>query len=245
MEARTAAKWEQQGWEVVSQAPGKLTTELVIRRPQPKRPWRFLIAGGSVLVVALVAVIIFGIVSEQNSDDTAQPPTESAAPPSDNTENLTDEEAGAPVSPEDSETDQESDAEDEPSPSLTLTAESDAEFARILTLGDNCSEDIAAFASSHEGDILAFDANVSFMSQHGDYDTRWDILLGGGDYSETDSSGPTFQYRDVNTTNDLHYAGDIPDAISAGSNLAVRAEVVEYEESSCLFLLKPVETRFR
>lgn len=245
MEARTAAKWEQQGWEVVSQTPGKLTTELVIRRPQPKRPWRLLVAGGSALAVVLVAIIVVSIVSEQKSDDTAERPAEATAPRSESAEDLRDGATGAPASREATEADPEGDAEDETSPGLAVTADTDAEFARILTLGDNCSPDIAAFASKHEGDILEFDANVNFMSKHGDYDTRWDILLGGGDYSETESSGPTFQYRDVNTINDLRYAGDTPDTIGAGSNLSVRAEVIEYEERSCLFLLKPVETRFR
>jgi hypothetical protein len=36
MESRTAAKWESQGWEVVDQKTGRVSSEITIRRPRPK-----------------------------------------------------------------------------------------------------------------------------------------------------------------------------------------------------------------
>jgi len=38
LEFRTCSKWEKEGWEVVSQTPGRLQTEIVIRRVVPKKP---------------------------------------------------------------------------------------------------------------------------------------------------------------------------------------------------------------
>lgn len=36
LEARTIAKWEGAGWEIVSQTTGKFRTEFTIRRLKPK-----------------------------------------------------------------------------------------------------------------------------------------------------------------------------------------------------------------
>lgn len=83
------------------------------------------------------------------------------------------------------------------------------------------------------------------MNNHGNYKTRYDILIGAGDFSETEAPGPAFQFRDVNVTYDLHFKGDPPDTIGVGTNLHVTAEIDEYESSSCLFLLEPVETTVR
>lgn len=51
MESRTSAKWEAQGWEVVSQPAGKISTELTIRRPKPKSPWLHYAGLDGVIVV--------------------------------------------------------------------------------------------------------------------------------------------------------------------------------------------------
>ncbi len=83
------------------------------------------------------------------------------------------------------------------------------------------------------------------MNAHESYETRHDLLIGAGDYSETSSPGPAFQFRDV-AAYDLRFAGDdIPDGYGAGDNLLITAEVDEFIAQQCLFLLDPVETRFR
>ncbi|ORJ98695.1 hypothetical protein A6F58_06270 [Prescottella equi] len=64
-----------------------------------------------------------------------------------------------------------------------------------------------------------------------------------GDFSEM--PGPSFQFRDVNTMNDLHWVGSVPDTISGGTNLSITAKVDRYEERSCLFPLEPVTTAVR
>lgn len=71
MEARTIKKWQDDGWEVVSQAPGKLRTEITLRRTKPKPrllPW---IMGGTAVAVALAAIITVGTISERNATPAA------------------------------------------------------------------------------------------------------------------------------------------------------------------------------
>lgn len=231
-ESRTASKWEQQGWEVVSQTTGKLSAQLTIRRPKPKTPWRWIAVGGGAFVIALTAITVIGVVNDQNNlaapvetpatvaiEPSAKSTTPAAAP----SPEPTSAEAVAP----------------------TITTASDPAFAAILALGDYCSPDIAAFAAEHAGQTIEFDANIGAMNSHNGASTRYDILLGAGDFSETSATGPAFQFRDVNTTSDLHYVGDVPDGIGVRDNLNVTAEILNYEPSSCLFLLEPVATSFR
>ena len=135
----------------------------------------------------------------------------------------------------------------EPAAQPPLTARTSKEFAAVLALKDYCSQDIADFADKYSGRRIAFDGSIVAMNNHESYNTRYDILINAGDFSETVSiPGPAFQFRDVNTTSDLKYSGsDVPDSIGVGTNLRVVAEVVKYEPNSCLFLLDPVSTEFR
>ncbi|WP_427286793.1 DUF4839 domain-containing protein [Bacillus tropicus] len=181
MESRTIKKWETQGWEVVSQSPGTVQTEITLRRPKPKTPPLLWIAGGGVAVLA----------------------------------------------------------ED-----VVLTPENSPELAALLA-GPDCGSDVAAFAAAHRGQTIAFPGNIGAMAPHGDAKTRYDILIGAGDYSPTSATGPNFQFRDENTINDLHWTGSVPDTIDVGTNLSVTAEVDRYEERSCLILLEPVTTAVR
>ncbi|WP_157802321.1 DUF4839 domain-containing protein [Diaminobutyricimonas aerilata] len=143
-------------------------------------------------------------------------------------------------------------ASNEPEPSassapaaIALTPESNAELAALLQLGNICDDSIAAFAEKYKGAMIAFDGSIGALNNHNGATTRYDLLLGAGDFSETSAPGPAFQYRDVNLTNDLHYVGVVPDTIGVGTNLRVTAEVDEYEPNTCLFLLEPVETSIR
>lgn len=235
MEARTVAKWEQQGWEVVSQSQVAMQTVITIRRPKSKAPWKWYAIGGGVLAVVLSVVIVSGVISENaaEQDDAPAAVASASVAPSD----ASPAEEAEPTEP----------AEPEPTEpeDVALTPETNEELARLLTLGDYCDPSIPAFAEKYGGQTVSFEGYIGAMNPHDSATTRYDILIGAGDFSETSAPGPTFQFRDVNATNDLHYTGDVPDSIGVGANLGVAAEVGEYEESSCLFLLDPVETSFR
>lgn len=83
---------------------------------------------------------------------------------------------------------------DEPSPTepalpKILTAKNNAELAAILTQGDNCDPSIARFAKKFAGKTIQFDGSVSAFASHGDYDTRFDILVGPGDRGPNTATG--------------------------------------------------------
>jgi len=232
MESRTIKKWQDDGWELVSQTQGKLQTELTFRRPKPKTRRLLWIIGGAAFALILGTVVTIGVISERNA------PAGSAEPATSNTQETREEEPAADPTQ----------AESTPAiqPEVAVpTAETSPEFAAILTLGDYCSPDIAAFAAAHSGDTIAFPGYIGAINSHDGATTRYDILIGAGDYSETSAPGPAFQFRDVNTTNDMRWAGDVPGSVGVGTNLAVTAEVDRYEESSCLFLIQPVSTAVR
>lgn len=126
-----------------------------------------------------------------------------------------------------------------------LTVDNSADLAALLA-ADSCSDVVARFAETYEDRVIQFDGNIGAMNHHGDYDTRYDILIVAGDFSETSAPGPAMQFRDVNTTYDLHLTGpNVPDTIGVRDNLRITARVAEYESISCLLLLEPVSTEVR
>ncbi|WP_154794540.1 DUF4839 domain-containing protein [Occultella kanbiaonis] len=232
MEARTIAKWQKEGWELVSQSPGKVQAELTLRRAKPKMQRRMVAVLAAGAVVALIAVIAIIIGASQGGDapESSAPPTEGLG--------ITSEQPSEEVT----ETSSPSGTPDEE----MLTAENNEDLAALLT-GSADGPAVEEFAQNYGGSLIEFDGSICAMNAHGDYDTRYDILVAYGDYSETQSSGgPNFQFRDVNTTYDLHLVGqDIPDDIGVGDNLHIVARVGAFEPDTTLFLLEPVSTEFR
>ncbi|GAA1967025.1 hypothetical protein [Microbacterium deminutum] len=84
MESRTIKKWADDGWEVISQTPGTIRTDITMRRPKPKPPIVPWIIGGGVVVVALATIITFGVISERAAAPQASgspvPPATPTAP---------------------------------------------------------------------------------------------------------------------------------------------------------------------
>lgn len=225
MEARTAARWERDGWELVSQAPGRVQTELHLRRPVRKISPRSLLIGGGA-TAALALVIVLGATGVFGDDDTKPAASASRAPVAAQSAPVTTETAS-------------------PDGAVTLTAANSPELAALLQLREPCDASVEAFAAENAGRTVEFDAAILKMQPHGTATTRYDMLIGAGDYSETSQRGPNFQFRDVNTVSDLHYVGAVPDSIGEGANIGVRATLGEYNATQCLFQLTPVETSFR
>jgi len=234
-EARTVSKLENEGWEVVSQTRGALRTDIVVRRAKPKsRVLLYAIVGGA-FALALVTVITIGALNERN------------APPANLDVTPIASASHSPVSGADKATPsarEEPDEADESEPAV-ITPGNSAEFAAILALTDYCASEIPAFAENYSGRTIVFDGNIGALNSHDGYATRYDILIGVGDFSETAQPGPFFQFRDVNLTNDLHVRGDNPGSLGVGTNLGIIAEVGTYESSTCLFVIEPLATSFR
>ncbi|MGO4186379.1 DUF4839 domain-containing protein [Pseudarthrobacter sp. TAF60_1] len=243
MEARTMAKWEKEGWEFVTQSQEPLLrTKLTFRRLKPKRP-RYLLpaAAGALLLIGIIVAV--GVAQE--GDDTPEantPPTNAAVVQSEQPSNKPSEkpsqttEPSAPATP----TPLASTAEQ------TLTVQNNAELAALLTATDLDYDRIEGFATKYKGRTIEFDGNIADMNNHGDYKTRYDILIGAGNYSATSMPGPNFQFKDVNIVSDLHLTGsNIPDGLGKGNNLHIIARVEGFNRTQGLFFLKPVSTSVR
>lgn len=242
-ETRTSAKWQKEGWEFVSQERGAVRTEMTFRRPTRKVSRRLTALAGGAVVVLLATVITVGALQEGGDDAVANPPAspvETEASPGGQT----------PVpSATDASPDTSAPAITEtavPVEETALTVENSPELAALLALPDYCDSSIADFAAKYQGRTIEFDGNISAMNLHENYDTRYDLLIGAGDFSETSAIGPAFQFRDVNLTFDLHLTGDDrPETIGARDNLRITAQVNKYEDAKCLFLLEPIRTEAR
>lgn len=126
-----------------------------------------------------------------------------------------------------------------------LTVDNCKDLSDILSTNDEFDSRIKDFAQKYAGKTIEFDGNTAYVSQHGDYKTRFDYLIYAGDYSETILSGPSFQFSDVNYY-DLHLTGDnVPDTFGMGLNIHIIATVGEYNETSGLFQLKPLSIKMR
>ena len=103
--------------------------------------------------------------------------------------------------------------------------------------------DLRNFAEKYKNQIIEFDACITYLTNHGDNDTRYDLLLSAGDYVDenTVNPGPIFKFEDVNTygmgIEDLY----LPDYISIGSNIHVTAEIQSFSENEGVFFLNPVK----
>lgn len=126
-----------------------------------------------------------------------------------------------------------------------ITADNCPEWASILEFGDpsTLSEREEAFASRYAGRTVEFDGYIIYVSNHGDYKTRYDIVIGVGDYNEDYDateilSGKLFTFEDVGArelVNDLF----LPSYVRPGNNIRMTAVIDEYQYSSGL-KLEPV-----
>lgn len=233
MESRTAARWVQDGWEVVSQKQGRLQSELEIRRPVRKISRRALVIGGGV-ASALVVVIVLGATGVLGSDSRENDAGADGASTTATTTSRTPTPSSAATP-----------AAETTSDAAVVTAANTPQFASLLQLGEYCDSSIGAFANDYEGRTVAFGGSVLKVNNHDSYTTRYDILIGADDSTASESRGPAFQFEDVNTTLDLHYVGDVPDTIGEGTKIAVTAKVAGYNSDQCLLRLVPVQTAIR
>ncbi|MFU8873236.1 DUF4839 domain-containing protein [Micromonospora sp. SL4-19] len=133
----------------------------------------------------------------------------------------------------------------EPKAEAVLTVENNKDLAALLAAVEDYDL-FQEFAVKYEGRTIKFDGIIGAMNHHGDYKTRYDILVLAGDSTGAGATGPNFQFRDVNITSDLRLTGsNIPDTIGVGQKLRITAEVERYAGNQVLFLLDPVSTEVR
>lgn len=238
MESRSIAKAQKEGgWELFDQTQGTLRTTLKFRRVKPEtsltKAWdmfRGLAPGKQRVVVAGMVVLLLlaavGIGTSAGQEKAANKSTESVAVNEKPTPSST------PTLPE--ETDQ------------MITAENNKDFAALLVATDYCDPSIAQFAAKYQGREIEFNGSITNMKRHGNYDTRYDILLGPGDAGPKTTAGPAFKYENVNMF-DLKFAGNsVPSYVTEGDTFRFTAEIGEYKPTQgCLFFLTPLSTTVR
>ena len=213
-ESSAKAKWQAQGWEFVSENRGTLRTELNFRRVKPKtlgshllsivatfrrlqpKTQKALVASCALILVAGIIGIVVGT---QSGSDTPKPSAAqtmaSTAPPAEPT--VTGPTVDEPLDDsEPSETPSETSEPDAtqssgPNDEQVLTTANSEEFAALLALPDNCDETIASFVAKYGGRTIEFNGSIADMANHGDYDTRYDILVAPGDKGPESSVGPS------------------------------------------------------
>lgn len=125
-----------------------------------------------------------------------------------------------------------------------INASNNSEFAEILQIKDPFDARIQSFANTHVGQNIEYDGNVTAISRHGKYKTRYDYSVYAGNYGE-DIYGPMFFFENV-AYYDFNLIGDyIPDSLVEGTNIHIVAKIVEYDPQSGLFKLDPVSTSVR
>lgn len=223
-EARTIARWEGDGWELIAQPPGGWTRELYFRRVKHpsggshartglvRRP---LVIGGAVAAVAVLAVVI-----GTGGDD--QTPAAAAA------------DASAPSAPEASET---------TSTDEVLSPYRDNATATLVTAPDGCSAQVSDFAGSYAGRTIEIDSHVVATKAVGG--DRYDVLVRAGDYTKKRGAGADFALQGI-TVDDLHLSPTSgQDYVAAGDNITMTATVGAYDADRCMLFVTPVATDVR
>lgn len=126
-----------------------------------------------------------------------------------------------------------------------LTIENNADLKALLELKDPSDPSVSSFANKYSGQIIEFDGCVVSMQYHGDYDTRFDILIGAGDFDENVMRGPNFRLTDVNAYDMELNTLWLEDVLSVGTNIHIIAEVGEYNPNSSLFELDVIKVEVR
>lgn len=120
-----------------------------------------------------------------------------------------------------------------------LNVQNSADLVALLAETDPGSASVAGFASKYQGRTIEFDGNIASVIPAG---SRYFILIYAGNYSTTSVIGPSFQFKEVDTS-DLHMSGpNTPYPIVAGTNLHIVAKVLGYNSTQQLLFLEPVST---
>ncbi|MFF2787250.1 DUF4839 domain-containing protein [Streptomyces sp. NPDC058049] len=219
------SKLQKDGWELVEQAHGALRSTLDFRRPKKPLPRLLIGAAAAVLVILTIVIGTAAALGDagEKKDESDKPAAMASGKPSATPTPTAAESAATEV----------------------ITPQNNPEFAALLLKPDSCDNANLDFATRHKGRTVAFDGSIVNMAPHGDYDTRYDLLLGPGDKGPKTGGGPAFKYEDVNIL-DLKLTGkQIPAAVGAGDTFRFVAEVGEFNADQCLFFLDPVSTETR
>lgn len=122
-----------------------------------------------------------------------------------------------------------------------LTVKNCDDLKNLLLLKDESDPSIKVFAEKYRDRIIEFDGCITYVQNHMTnsgkvYNTRYDVLIGGGDYDPNIQRGPSFKFDNVNR----YDMGLTSEGISMGKNVRVKAKVGIFNEDNLLFFLDPI-----
>ena len=126
-----------------------------------------------------------------------------------------------------------------------LTIDNCDELSSILSKKAEIDESYSSFANKYEERTIEFDGRIDYLVNHGNYDTRYDILMFACDYDHNHQTGPAFKFEDVNAHDlnlDTLY---LEDEIEVGKNVRIVAKIKRFDNNSGLFFLDPVSVTER
>lgn len=130
-----------------------------------------------------------------------------------------------------------------------LTIDNCSDLASVLTTQGSWDPAYAEFVKNYYGKTIEFDGSIDYkdntiifnpftgeskVSEYG-----YDVLLSGGDYDTNAQLGPTFKMEDLRSPD---VGGDaisksLPDFMTVGSNVHIRAKVGSYDTDSDIITL--------
>ncbi len=126
-----------------------------------------------------------------------------------------------------------------------ITIDNNSDFKKLLALRDPSDSYIATFAEQYKGKLVEFDGCIIAMNKHGGYNTRYDILLGAGDFDENSTLGPAFRLTDVGVMDlDLDTLW-LEDVLSLGTNIHIVAKLDKYNSNTTIYELDIISITVR
>lgn len=129
-------------------------------------------------------------------------------------------------------------------PQTEIITPDNPDFAYILSKPDESKA--KEFFEKYKGAIIEFDGHVAHVMSRGNYKTRFDYLIEGGDWVDENTSnytGVPMKFENVNFY-DLKIA-DNTDSVPLGLNLHIKARIIGVAKQGQLIFLEPVELRSR
>lgn len=127
-----------------------------------------------------------------------------------------------------------------------ITIENNETFAAIMIDQSGDSTKILNFVEQNKGEIIEFEGHISHMMYHGDYETRYDVLINSGDFEKTTEIGtqwgPNLKFEDVSAF-DMNPTNT--DTIKMGQNMHIVAKIEEFNPDIGIIFLDPVSLTLR
>ena len=125
-----------------------------------------------------------------------------------------------------------------------LTVDNCEDLQVMLNNPADIDNSYTAFGIAYAGRTFEFDGCVRSVMNHGNYDTRYDILISGGDFDPDHQNGPSFKFTNVSGS-DLGVGLFVDDVVREGANVHVTAIVKYFDSTSGVFNIEPVKVESR